>query len=178
MNIHKCFAMIFIAVGAFVSADSSVFAGDTYIERASLRGIKKVLVAVEPLGPEVENEVLNTEQIQSDVEQMLREAGIEVAKPYSKDVPYLYVKPTIIKETGGYIYNIGVEVCQAVSLKGSPAIQLTPACTWSVGSVGMTHDVNTIRHNIEVYAGEFVNAYFSVNPQMEKETYKRANAMN
>ena len=130
---------------------------------ATLRGIKKLRVAIKYFSSEIESAGLTRAQIESDTELKLREAGIEVAKPYTKDVPYLYVKHNISKEIESYIYNISVEVCQPVTLKRNRAIKLLPACTWSAGGVGMTDDPNDIRDKIAGYVDSFAEASLSAN---------------
>ena len=53
-------------------------ATDESVDRQTLKGIKVVAVQVEALRPEVESDGLTQAQIKTDVEQRLREAGIQV----------------------------------------------------------------------------------------------------
>src|SRR3989442_3188861 len=70
-------------------------ADDGDFARATLRGLQGVSVLIEDLPPESERAGLTTQQLQTDVEEQLRQAGILV---FTKDqafrlqgAPYLYV---------------------------------------------------------------------------------------
>ena len=61
-----------------LAATGRVVATDESVDRQTLKGIKVVAVQVEALRPEVESDGLTQAQIKTDVEQRLREAGIQV----------------------------------------------------------------------------------------------------
>src|SRR5882724_7083393 len=120
-------------------------ADDGDFARTTLRGLQGVSVLIEDLTPENERAGLTTQQLQTDVEEQLRQAGILV---FTKDqtfrvqgAPYLYVYVHLLPHPMGLTaYSILVEVNQRASLdrNGSSA----SVSTWSVqrlGTVGSRH---------------------------------------
>jgi hypothetical protein len=110
-------------------------ADDGDFARATLRGLQGVYILIEDLPPESEQAGLTTQQLQTDVEEQLRHAGIPVL---TKDqafrlqgAPYLYVYVHLVPHPMGLTaYSILVEVNQRASLdlNGSSA----SVSTWGV----------------------------------------------
>src|SRR2546426_12349826 len=99
-------------------------ADDGDFARATLRGLQGVYVLIEDLPPESERDGLTMQQLQTDVEEQLRYAGIPVL---TKDqafrlpgAPYLYVYVHLVPHPIGLTaYSILVEVTQRASLDRS-----------------------------------------------------------
>ncbi|MGI8958997.1 MAG: hypothetical protein ACR2IV_04375 [Bryobacteraceae bacterium] len=150
----------------FVSLPVVARASDTEFNRRTLKGIKAVGVIVEEL-KEVPNG-LTKEQLQSDVELKLREAGITVI-PLSQSnqaaAPYLYVRVNSIQlpSSGQYVYAIGIELNQVVRIARDMKIT-SVATTWDKGGTGCTSRPGSIRDGVADYVDKFLTAYFSVNP--------------
>jgi hypothetical protein len=137
-------------------------ASDTEDARATLRGIKAVSVAIEPLAREVEQAGLATAELQADVELRLRNAGIRVDSGATAN---LYVNVNVIKSNGGFAANVDVEFNQpAVLVENSLT---ATAATWSCGAVLMFSSEKTnvfIRESLGHLVDHFSSAYLAVNP--------------
>ena len=110
-------------------------ADDGDLARATLRGLQGVYVLIEDMKPESERAGLTAQQLQSDVEGQLRQAGIPVlTKDHAfrvQGAPYLYVYVHLLPHPIGLTaYSSLVEVNQRASLdrNGSSA----SVSTWSV----------------------------------------------
>src|SRR5258708_660672 len=67
------------ALGIFLVVPSlPVFASDSTADRETLRGLKAIKVVVEGVTPDLEHEGLSRDQLQIDIEEQLRKAGINV----------------------------------------------------------------------------------------------------
>ena len=165
----KVLAMLFLFTMVCASGVyAQVYDGD--IE--SLRGLKGVYVMIGDLKPDIEEDRLEKEQIQTDVELKLRLAGIKVLtrEEYEKELgrPYLYVSGISMKrEIGSHVFNTQVELVQQVQLTRNTKISLTTK-TWStsdIGYVGEKDVANYVRDAIKDGVDEFINDYLSVNPK-------------
>ncbi len=138
---------------------------DTPGQRATLKGIKAVAVAVEDTNATAERDGLTRNRLQSDVEQRLRQAGITV----DNDAPGIlavYVN-TLKIESGFYVYAIRVQFRQRVRMERNLTIAAL-ASTWEapsvVGTVG-TRVLRDVRGSVRVRVDEFINAYLEQNPK-------------
>jgi hypothetical protein len=146
------------------------WAGDSPWNRATLRGLPGMAVIVEALTPEVERTGLTRNQLQTDVELRLRQAGIRVLTSEERFAvvgkPYLSVRVTILLYGERLvIYHIKVELVQYASLEtGEVAFA---AATWDTARLG-TLDISNLsygRDRVIDEVDEFINAYLSVNPR-------------
>jgi hypothetical protein len=141
------------------------WADDTPEERATLRGIKLVKVVVRDLHPDVEADGLTGGQLQSDVEQRLRKAGI-AASPSAKAALTVTVN-TSGRESGWYFFVIEVSLTQPVVLvRDRKSIIL--ASTWRLGNFGDVAAQDLARFVRETVAGQvdmFIRAYREQNPR-------------
>ena len=138
--------------------------------RQTLAGLRGVSVLVERISDAAQRDGLLADQIQTDVEVKLRQAGIPVltSAESSTDSPYLYVNPQLFKNTVGlYVYNLEVRLDQAVSLRRQPSISTT-APTWSAtaqyGTVAPAA-LGSVRDRIRDLTDQFINAYLAANPK-------------
>jgi len=143
--------------------------------RASLKGLRGLSVVIENLQPAAERGGLSREQLQTDVELWLRQAGIPVVSQdeslKAPGSPYLYVNINTAKtETLGLfatlVYAIQVAVRQDVDLRRDPALMVT-ATTWSTGMVGAlgADNLQSVRGALNDLLKTFINDYLAENPK-------------
>lgn len=145
----------------------------------SLYGLEGVYVLVESLNDEANQVGLTGIQLKTDIELILRLAGINVVSEENSfelyGSPYLYFNVNIMKDKDGlYIYSTGLELTQTVSLHRSPKTrELLPstavaASTWDVGGVGIAGR-NVVQEAIRSAAKDlvnmFLNDYLTANPK-------------
>lgn len=144
--------------------------------RESLEGMGGVRVLVEGIDSEVEKEGLEEGQLQTDVEQRLQKAGIEVLTHDEwLETPggqYLYVSVNALPEprTDGYAYFIRVELRQDVHLARDPALKAIGATTWRqsrVGLVGAAAMPGKIRSSVGELVDAFGGDYRAANKPLE-----------
>jgi hypothetical protein len=166
-------ALGFLVLGVWIFVAFPLYALDSEINRATLKGLRGVRVLVEDLAPEVEREGLLKDQLQKSVEERLRSAGIRVLTQEeavkAPGEPYLYVNINISfakGEEGICSYSIDVALIQNVTLVRIPK-QASYAVTWSTGGVGLIgkKSLSELKGSVEEIVDIFVKAFFSVNPK-------------
>jgi hypothetical protein len=139
--------------------------------RATLRGVEGVHVVVEDVRPDVERAGLTAQQLQTDVELQLRQAGIPLVtsaeRVHVPGQPFLAVAVHVVPRADGLLaaYAITVEVYQVASLE-TAAVKATVS-TWSVGktgSIGLPL-LDTLRDSVKDSVEHFIDAYLSVHPR-------------
>ncbi len=161
----------FLPAALFVCSIVPAGASDSEIDRASLKGLQGVFVLVEDLNPPEEQAGLKTADIQADVEQELKAAGIPLlSKTQNIDtpgMPTLYISVSVASSTATDVWPFSVDVNleQQATLKRSPDTFVPTAVTWHVGSIGAVEKVNirSVRDRVNEQVAKFVNAYFKVN---------------
>jgi hypothetical protein len=148
------------------------FAQDDADTRPTLRGFSGVYVVVEPLSPQIESEGLTTDQLQKDIVEKIRTAGIKVLSKEeffkTPGKPYLYVNASISilrTQITRYIFYIRLEFNQEVSLVKNPET-IVPAATWSTGGWGIDFSLESICGVLRNQVEKFINAYLAMNPQI------------
>ena len=144
-------------------------ASDDKTDRNSLRGVKAVCTVVEVDQPQGSANLLNQDQLQSDILNKLRRAAI----PLDKDATtclYLNVRPLAAmgknnKPIGLYAIDLKLEFMQAVTLARDPTIRAY-AATWSLANLANVPTQEVERSTREVaidLVNKFIRAYQSVN---------------
>jgi len=169
-------------------------ADDLARDRASLRGIKTVVVRVHTFEHEWASELakagLEETVLQASIERQLEKAGImvvpeEVSKKTETEgilnVRVKFLDPEPPKKTFStseeekieridpkkkYVYAIRLNFRQAVSLRRTPAASVF-AITWQTESVGLRRLV-LIREDFTNVVNVFIEAYLSENPDIKK----------
>ena len=172
MKFYRRISLVLSIVTPLMSIGSGVFALDSEESRATLQGLDRVSVVVETLDPEIKQEGLTETQIQNDVEQGLRQAGIELLTEEKwqdeEQRPCVYVRPNVYKPWPGFYFCcIDISLVQDVALKRNSRISVHSP-TWSMGKFGVTHSLIGIRENIKDCVDRFIAAYQSVNPKQEQ----------
>jgi hypothetical protein len=155
----------------FVLWSSPAHAGNTAQQGvSSLSGLKGVGLVIEDIDPAIEREGFTALQIQKDMEEKLRAAGIKILSEAeltkSPGMPYLYVNIFTFKDEDIYAYHITLELKQMVSLVRKPSVKQSVA-TWKIsggGTVG-AQKLPTIRTTVGEYINAFIKAYFAANPK-------------
>jgi hypothetical protein len=161
------FAPVWTIVGLLVACGITT-AGDSSVDRSTLRGITSVPVLIEQLSPDAISHGLTKDQIQTDVELRLRKAGITVPDAVGSG-PYLYVHVGLMKDReldGLYVIYYDVSFHQLVFVVPTDVYSVVP--TWSASSFGDVGGYNlapTVRSTVADLVDEFINAYLSVNPK-------------
>jgi hypothetical protein len=144
-------------------------ASDDKTDRNSLRGVKAVCTVVEVDQPQGSANLLNQDQLQSEILNKLRRAAI----PLDKDATtclYLNVRPLAAmgknnKPIGLYAIDLKLEFMQAVTLARDPTIRAY-AATWSLANLANVPAQEVERSTREVaidLVNKFIRAYQSVN---------------
>jgi hypothetical protein len=146
-------------------------------KRLSLRGLKEVDIEVEALNPEAEKDGLVREDLLSDIESELGQAGITVTTGEAPATvmrrPYLYVNITLIKTKrlfflpSSYSIYLGVSLYQNVLLERKPSQKIV-AITWQEGSIGGCKAKvlkSHVREKLRELVDKFISDYSAENPQ-------------
>ena len=140
-------------------------------ERESLAGLPGVVVAVEPITPEVRAEGLTEEAIEAAVESILQSRGIrlfiESKQLKVSSNPWLYVQPNIGKSGPYYFYNVSLRLMQEVSLVRG-RLYTIPATTLQGNTAGIVSDNDlrdVILDAIERWTKIFADDFLAVNPR-------------
>ncbi len=147
------------------AAAAFLWAGDAAIDRATLRGLKAVNVVLDPLAPELQKSGLTRIDLQTRLENRLRDAQIPVDPSAAE---FLGLRITSVRGNRGpfaaafqlALYQPVVLVRDRNSKSASP--------TWDVETVVMA-DPKVLQQaandSIDDLAGRFVTAWRSVNPR-------------
>ena len=153
--------MTFLLLGFPVSARP----GDQPNDRATLKGLKTIWVVVEHPTPEAERDGLRKDQLQTDVETRLKNAGIQVTSLVEE--AYLYLNVSTVKGSSGlYAYHVRLEFNQQVILERNRNVSL-PAPTWSLDLGGLVGapKLHEVRGDVADMVDQFITAYREQNPK-------------
>ena len=149
-------------------------ASDDKSDRATLKGIKAVCVVVE--GTDQAHSKLSKDQLQSDIEGKLKQAGISIDK---SGTTCLYVNVRALQAIGRqaivrkerpiplYAVDVRLEFLQTVALTRDPSAKAY-APTWSMANMATVASDDLSKTALEItisLVDQFVTAYKSVNPR-------------
>ena len=151
-------------------------ASDDKTDRATLRGIKSTCVVVEVA--DQAHSKLSKEELQTEIEGKLKQAGIGVDK---SGTACLYLNVRVLQAIGRqaiairrkekpiplYAVDLRLEFLQTVALTRDPAAK-TYAPTWSTANMATVASDDLGKTAIEITTSlvdQFITAYKSVNPQ-------------
>ena len=154
-----------------------VCVSDVYAQRLkhdieSLRGLKGVHVVTEFIQPNLKEEGLERDQIQTDIELKLQSAGIKVLTleewENESGWPYLYFNVTGLQDnkSGLYAINIRFSLRQIVYLERDSKVVIE-AETWYNEYLLLVEVIELvfIRDSIKDGVDKFIKDYLSVNPK-------------
>jgi hypothetical protein len=155
------------------------WAYDHEAARATLRGLPGVRVYISPLSSDIERAGLSLQQLQTDVELRIRQAGIPVlteeerrvtlAQPWLNVqlifVPHPITVPIANVAVMQYIFSIHIEVRRRASFP--PDFSSADVATWSTSFAGFVGEkaLEGFRNYVRDIVDQFINAYLSVNPR-------------
>lgn len=132
-------------------------------ENGQLKGITSVRVVVEEVSAAGERVGLTKDQLQTDVELKLRQAGLTIAKVSAGCIPRIYLNVAV---TGlGNAVFIGVELQECAILYRDVKIAVPGATTWKASAVAQNLDASEIRSSMKDNVDSFLNAWLSANPK-------------
>lgn len=154
--------LLSLAVASPVRADRSGV--DT------LKGLHGVQVVVEDVDPNLEAAGVTKDEIQTKVEDELKEAGIKVfdEDDWKADDahPYLYLRVNSMQSDDGkfFAFSLDVELHQDVNIPRDNSIE-SLASTWETGSFGLleTENAKHLYGNIKKQVGEFIDDFNAQN---------------
>ncbi|MHC4658363.1 MAG: hypothetical protein ACYS83_04195 [Planctomycetota bacterium] len=153
--------------------------GISEMQRDVLKGLQGVLVIVENFRPEAQKYV-SREQLQNDVELLLRKYGIEVLTNEewlnSESSPYLYVNANVVLNEQRWLCAIDtdVQLKDLVMLVRNPK-PITSAVTWGKKMTELTVLSNlrsSCRENVKDLVEMFINDYLAANPKQPASRFK------
>jgi hypothetical protein len=140
-------------------------AGDTAIDRATLRGLKAIHVVIDPIHPELEQHGVTARMLQTRIEQHLKMAGIPTD---SSALEFLAFKVIPAREKKGpYCVSITLSVYQPVVLARDGKIR-TATDTWQVATLWVLQEkalYESVASAVDQLTGRFVEVYQAENPQ-------------
>jgi hypothetical protein len=157
---HRAAALL-----VFILLNVGAWASDTPADRATLRGLKALQVAVDPTGPELESQGLRAEDLQARIQDRLRRANIPVDAAAPEFVG-LHVMAAH-EGKGPYAVCFSLGLYQSVSLDRDKSIR-TATQTWETQSVVLAparqlH--NAMDSTLNQLVDQFIAAYAASNPQ-------------
>jgi len=148
-----------------------VFGGDSASDRETLRGLKAIKVVVEGSTPDLEHQGLTRQQLQSDIEEQLRKAGINVDRNANEFLGLEIISgrlkegPVNVVNVMTVAFNLGVY--QVVTLNRDEEIE-SVAETWSTQGMQSSSpkmSARISRDTVGKLVDQFIKAYVEVNPK-------------
>jgi len=140
-------------------------ASDAPADRATLRGLKALKVAVDPPGPELEAEGVRATDLQARIEERLRRAGVAVDQAAPE---FLGLRVMAVREAKGpYGICLSLGLYQSVLLERDRTIK-TAIQTWETQSVVLVRpkQVHTAMDStLDQLVDQLAGAYGSANPK-------------
>jgi hypothetical protein len=138
-------------------------AGDSALDRATLRGLPAVNIVVDAVDPAVEHEGVTRDSLRARLDERLRGANIPIDDSRPE---FVAVRLTAVRNTRGpFAVSITMSFYQPVELVRDPKIR-TATQTWEVESVVLAEPKvleQACQDTIDDLAARFVAAYRSVN---------------
>jgi hypothetical protein len=166
----EVFAAVVWAAGA---------SGELTDKQLSLAGIDTLYVFVQGLTEGAEKTGLTTEQIQTEVEDKLKQMGVRIVSEEEglkiAGSPVLYVNISVHKRTrtAAFVYHVDVGVLQRVTLVREPRIR-PMSITWNKGQLGYCPSIGlakSLRETVGYLMDRFQEDYQAANPK-PKESEK------
>ena len=140
-------------------------AGDSALDRATLRGLTGVNIIVDKLDSQLQAAGVTADAVRSRLEDRLRAAGITVD---TTKTDFVAVRMTDVRDTRGpFAVAITIGAYQPVVLARDKNVK-TATQTWEVETVLLAEPKQLYRgamDSIDDLAARFVTAYRSVNPK-------------
>ncbi len=170
MSRKRCLIISIVVCLFLLISTSVVFAiGDDKNSRSSLKGLKKLAVAVqieEPASNDFRKVGLTEDRIRTAVALKLQEAKIDVIATEDQETPILHVDLSGSNRNGKiFSFLVEIELWQKSILKRDPKVEVVTG-TWSTGVFGSGPASNIGKDLMELINStmdDFIRAYLSVN---------------
>ena len=172
---RKMLRSLLITVVVCLAVILTAGAGEKLTEKQwSLTEIKTLYVSVQGVTEEAKKVGLSAEQIQSDVEERLKEIGIKVVSEEEAEKlpgsPSLYVNISARKRerVAAFMFHVDVGVLQEVELVRDHKIQIM-SITWTKGRIGECTSmsfVKSMREAVGYLMDQFCEDYRKANPPL------------
>ena len=140
-------------------------AGDSALDRATLRGLTALNIVVDKLDPQLEAAGIKSEAVRARLEDRLHAAGITVD---TTKTDFLAIRMMAVRDNRGpFAVAITIGAYQPVTLSRDKNVK-TATQTWEVETILLADPKLLYRgamDSIDDLAARFVAAYRSVNPQ-------------
>ena len=140
-----------------------------FTQRETLRDLKGLAVSV-LIDADFALQGLTQDNLQTSVELRLRRSGMHVLTTQEASQlagnPVLYVNVSLLKSTLLYVYSVGVQLQQQVSLKRLPSVE-SHTQTWQTSLLGFVTSIGDpsakMQQSIDNLVDRFINDYRAVN---------------
>lgn len=165
MQKTKIWTTLFLFLGCLVLPSQMLSQTDSAVR--TLNGFDTLKVEVERLAPDLQKAGITTEQIQTDVETKLRQAGLKIKNTSEIKTPYivLFVSVNSIDNgVGGFAVSVSSSLNQLIVLDRNKSLT-SVASTWESRSIVsvIKEKVQSIRSFVNLQTDLFVNAYRKAN---------------
>jgi len=139
----------------------------------TLQGFDTLKVEIEQLAPDLEKAGLKMEEIQTDVETKLRQAGFKIRNSGEANNPYVVLRigvSSIDNGVGGFAVSITSSLNQLIILERNKSVA-SVASTWESRSIVsvIKEKVQAIRSFVNGQIDLFVNAHRRANSSTQKQ---------
>jgi hypothetical protein len=135
-------------------------------EQDILKGLDGVCVEVKRLRLEIERDGLFISTLQTDVQLMLRMAGMKVLADEeaakNPNSPCLYLNLDAIKSSLGYVYRIQIALREQVTLVRKPA-KVVGTTFRTSDRFAISPHLSEIREDVREIVDEFIKAWMKAN---------------
>lgn len=146
-------------------------AGDSSMDRSTLRGLKAMKVVVDSPGTDIERAGVDRDQLRTTIEQKLRDAGITIDNDAVEflglTISSARVPRRSLMSKGPVSLVVGIGLYQIVLLNRDKTIK-TVTETWGderVAPAASKAIEHTVSDAVDDLVNEFVNAYRAMNPK-------------
>jgi hypothetical protein len=164
---------IYAGFAVTLALAGTCLAGDSTMDRATLRGVKALKVVVDQPGPELEREGIDRDRLRNSIELKLRNADIKIDNSAVEFLGLTFLSPEAgtrsrlsLRRTPHSLV-VGLGVYQVVMLSRDKETK-TVAETWGqqrvISASGKDLD-REISDAVFELADQFVKAFRAVNPQ-------------
>lgn len=140
-------------------------AGDTKLDRATLRGLTALNIIVDPVDPQLEGVGITADNIRARLEDKLRAADIAIDTSRTE---FLAIRLIGVRsKRGPFAVAVTLGAYQPVTLSRDPKLHYATQ-TWEVETIVLAEPKELYRgtmDGVDDIAARFVTAYRSVNPK-------------
>ena len=132
----------------------------------TLKGVRSLIVLIEDVAPEAKDDGLTVEDLRSEVEAQLRDAGLQIRGDATESLYININAHRIGTRDGRYMYNIEVRVSQPVRVLRTNEVAMSP--TWSrsiIGTTVLTRLPESVRSDLKDLVDTLLDDHRSVNPR-------------